>query len=142
MSEVKPENSKYTKVVLARTDDLGEYAEYGFQSCTEVPTKKRNITVSDKAYEDIERIRHDLGETQGNFCGRILTEAVQSDYRPIAKSLQKNYKLQMEQSRIVCAYLRESDNAKLDKLADSLGLKTGDYMRLTLYSALKGWKQQ
>ena len=96
--------------------------------------------MSAKARDEIEKIRTELNETQSEFCGRILSEAVQSDYKPLAKSVHKNFKIQMDHEASVCAMLRESDNTKLDKLAESLGLKPGDYMRLTLYAALKGWK--
>ena len=72
--------NKYATITFAKADELNDYADYGFQSYNEKPTHKRNIKVSAKARDEIEKIRTELNETQSEFCGRILSEAVQSEY--------------------------------------------------------------
>ena len=135
---MKETNSKYREIHLPESSALESFSDYGFQSY-DAPKKKRHAAISTKAFNDIERIRKDLNETQGGFCGRILTEAVNKEYKPISTNIQKNFRLRMETEKSIVANMNEADSNKLDSLARSLGLKTGDYIRLVLYSALKGW---
>lgn len=138
MSEM---NEKYNKVILNESNDLSEFTDYGFESYNEVPSVKKHVNVSEKAYKEIESIRSETGQTQGAFCGNILIEAVSQGFKPISSGVQKNYKISMATEKQVVCYIKESDNEKLNSLATSLNMKVGDYIRLCLYSALKGWKQ-
>ena len=121
-------------------DKLDDLSDYGLESFEEVPTVKRHVSVSAKAYEDIEKYRAEQNETQGIFCGKIISAAVEQNFKPISKAVQKNFKLNMTTEKSVVCYLKEADNSKLEAISKSLNLKTGDYIRLCLYSALKNWK--
>ena len=48
----------------------------------------------------------------------------------------------MDTERSIVAYMDEEDSIKMDNLAKSMGLKSGDYIRLVLYSALKVWNNK
>lgn len=128
-------------ITFVTPESLTEIADYGIQSFEEVPTVKRHVSVGNKAYEDIERFRSVTNEPQGIFCGRIISAAIEQNFKPVAKAVQKNFKLDMQSEKSVVCYLKENDNIKLESLAKSLNLKTGDYIRLCLYIALKNMNQ-
>ena len=138
---MKEVNTKYTEIKLPESSDLEAFAEYGFLSY-DAPKKVRHAAVSTKAFQEIEKLRKDSNETQGGFCGRILTEAVTKNYKPIKGNIQKNFRIRMDTERSIVAYMDEEDSIKMDNLAKSMGLKSGDYIRLVLYSALKVWNKK
>ncbi len=122
---------------LPKPSALEDFTDYGFQSCEERATKTVHLAISEKANKQINEIVSKTGEKRSIFCSRIIAEAARCGYKPIEKSVAKNFRINLTSTESICCSLRESDYAKVTALASSLNLKTNDYIRLVLYQALK-----